>query len=84
MLRVRGVGLLGGGTSCVVKRSGLAEGVAIPALTLAHAGHAVMCRSDAWTSKMVTSAWCVWVFALTSSVIPHAFNPILDIPMTSR
>ena len=49
----------GRGDSCVVKRSGLAAGVAIPVLTLAQAGHAVMCRSDCWTSKMVTSAWCV-------------------------
>ena len=33
----------------------------VPPLTLSQAGHAVLCRSEAWTSRATTSAW--WVSA---------------------
>eukprot|EP00976_Prorocentrum_cordatum_P107962 1194742-Prorocentrum_minimum.AAC.4 len=50
---------------CVVKspHPPPAEGVRAPPappLSLAQAGHVAICRSDAWNSKMVTSAW--WVY----------------------
>ena len=48
-----------GAPVCVVKCAGAANEV--PPLTLSQAGDAVMCRSDAWTSRAVTSAW--WVQA---------------------
>jgi predicted ribosome quality control (RQC) complex YloA/Tae2 family protein len=38
----------------------LRGGEGVPLLSVAQAGHAVICRSDAWNSKMVTSAW--WVY----------------------
>ena len=48
-----------GATSCVVKHLGGDAGE-IPPLTLAQAGQMTVCRSSAWDSHMVTSAW--WVY----------------------
>ncbi|KAK3255736.1 hypothetical protein CYMTET_35094, partial [Cymbomonas tetramitiformis] len=46
---------------CVIKHPCGAAGQPVPPLTLTQAGHTVLCRSNAWDSKMVTSAW--WVEA---------------------
>ena len=48
---------VGGARPCIVKaRPGIAQ---IPPATLEQAGTWCLCRSDAWTSRAVTSAW--WV-----------------------
>merc|ERR1711871_1420211 len=52
-----------GATSCIVraKKSAPAGSSTISPFCLQEAGTMTMCRSSAWTAKMVTSAW--WVYA---------------------
>ncbi len=47
-----------GASSCIVRNNDLKKD--IPPLTLNEAGHMCMCRSSAWKSRTVTSAW--WVY----------------------
>eukprot|EP00656_Telonema_subtile_P058592 TRINITY_DN9969_c0_g1_i3.p1 TRINITY_DN9969_c0_g1~~TRINITY_DN9969_c0_g1_i3.p1 ORF type:complete len:905 (-),score=302.40 TRINITY_DN9969_c0_g1_i3:78-2792(-) len=50
-------GDLHGAASCVIKNP---SGEPIPPVTLEQAGQMAICRSAAWSSKVVTSAW--WVY----------------------
>ena len=47
-----------GASSCIVRNNDLKKD--IPPLTLEEAGHMCMCRSSAWKSRTITSAW--WVY----------------------
>ena len=50
-------GDLHGAASCVVKNP---NGTPIPPSTMEQAGQMAICRSNAWSSRVVTSAW--WVY----------------------
>ena len=47
-----------GASSCIVRNNNFKKD--IPPLTLNEAGHMCMCRSSAWKSRTITSAW--WVY----------------------
>lgn len=47
-----------GAASCIIKNP--TENLIIPPITLLEAGRMSVCRSTAWDSKLVTSAW--WVY----------------------
>ena len=59
---------------------------AVPPLTLSEAGSAAVCRSNAWDSKIITSAWWVQADQVSStpltapSMLSHgihaAINPV--------
>ncbi|CAM9456120.1 unnamed protein product [Discosporangium mesarthrocarpum] len=52
---------LHGASSCVVRNKDTSGKRAVSPLALEEAGCMTVCRSGAWTAKMVTSAW--WVYA---------------------
>ncbi|KOO28559.1 nuclear export mediator factor nemf-like protein [Chrysochromulina tobinii] len=69
-----------GAPVCVVKCGAGLE--TVPQLTLAQAGDAVMCRSDAWTSRAVTSAWWAPAHEVTKqdrdgSLLPTGMHRVL-------
>ena len=63
-----------GATSCVVKHPGGDAGE-IPPLTLAQAGQMTVCRSSAWDSHMVTSAWWVYDHQVSKSAPSGEYLP---------